>query len=294
MRLHTRARPASTLIRIGDFSRLARVCIRTLRHYEEEGLLPPAQVDVETGYRYYRADQLMVIHRVGAMRDIGLSIAQIRQLLALDTEGLSIQLRRHEEQLQDDLAAAQTRLSSLRGMFRWLTTEHSAYASLVRVRPLPPVTAYTIRQRVPSLGRPVTELFEHAERQAASDRIDQSPFMIFFARNPPDGELDVEICVPVRTGSSLAAVRTIEGSTEAVCVTYTGPYSQTAVFFEGLLSWLDSTGSAAAVPYREVYHRFGADLSGYRLPRYRVAQSDAEFVTELQLPVCRSQAASQR
>ena len=67
---------------------MARVSIRTLRHYEEEGLLLPAQVDAETGYRYYRADQLMLIHRVGAMRDIGLSIAQIRQLLTLDAQGL--------------------------------------------------------------------------------------------------------------------------------------------------------------------------------------------------------------
>ena len=254
----------------------------------------PAQVDAQTGYRHYRADQLMLIQRVGALRDIGLSIAEIRQLLALDKKGLSIRLRRHEDQLQEELASAATRLHNFRGTFRWLASAHSAHASLVRVRPLPPIVAYTIRRRVPSLGQPVTELFERAERRAASDRVDQSPFMIFFEGDRSDDELDVEVCVPVRDGSKLRGVRTIEGSAEAVCVTYAGPYSQTAPSLEGLLAWLDSAGRAPAAPCREVYHRFGANLSEYRLPRYRVAQSETEFITELQLPIGKSQAGSQR
>lgn len=43
---------------IGEFARLGGVSVRTLRHYDEIGLLRPATVDQDTGYRGYTADQL--------------------------------------------------------------------------------------------------------------------------------------------------------------------------------------------------------------------------------------------
>lgn len=46
------------MIRIGDFSKLSRVSIKTLRYYDEMGLLKPIGVDRFTGYRYYEFDQL--------------------------------------------------------------------------------------------------------------------------------------------------------------------------------------------------------------------------------------------
>jgi len=253
-------------------------------------LLLPAQVNAETGYRYYRGDQLMVIQRVRALRDIGLSIADIRILLAQDPEELSIRLRGHEQRLQEELAAAATRLRCLQGAFQWLTKPQWATASFVHLRSLPAIVAYTIRQRVPSLDQSVTELFEEAERRAACDRTDDSPFMIFRDGTQSDDSLEIEICVPVHSGSRLPGVHSIDAFAEAACITYAGSYSQSAPLVQRLLSWLNSTGAAAAAPYREVYHRFGADMRGYRLPRYRLAQSEAEFVTELQVPFTRLQA----
>ncbi len=51
---------------IGEFTRIGTVSIRTLRHYDEIGLLRPAKVDPETGYRGYSADQLGQLNRIGA------------------------------------------------------------------------------------------------------------------------------------------------------------------------------------------------------------------------------------
>ncbi|MFN2147868.1 MAG: MerR family DNA-binding transcriptional regulator, partial [Anaerolineales bacterium] len=52
------------MIRIGDFSRLSRVSIKTLRYYDEVGLLKPAHVDSSTGYRYYLYEQLPRLNRI--------------------------------------------------------------------------------------------------------------------------------------------------------------------------------------------------------------------------------------
>ena len=66
------------MLKIGEFSRLSRVSIRMLRHYDEIGLLRPAQLDAQTGYRYYSEEQLPLVWRVAALRDMGFSLAAIR------------------------------------------------------------------------------------------------------------------------------------------------------------------------------------------------------------------------
>src|SRR5881392_1225295 len=73
-----------SLLKIGDFSRLAQVTVRALHHYEQLGLLAPAQIDRFTGYRYYDLDQLPRLHRILALKDLGFSLEQIVDLLQSD------------------------------------------------------------------------------------------------------------------------------------------------------------------------------------------------------------------
>ena len=58
------------MLKIGDFSKLSRISIRNLRHYDELGLLVPENVDRFTGYRYYTEHQLITAGRISALREI--------------------------------------------------------------------------------------------------------------------------------------------------------------------------------------------------------------------------------
>ncbi|MBO4898689.1 MAG: MerR family transcriptional regulator [Lachnospiraceae bacterium] len=69
------------MLRIGEFSKLSRVSIRMLRHYDDIGLLNPAEIDEFTGYRYYREDQLFTIGRITALKDMGFALADIIKIL---------------------------------------------------------------------------------------------------------------------------------------------------------------------------------------------------------------------
>jgi DNA-binding transcriptional MerR regulator len=60
---------------IGQFARIGGVSVRTLRHYDEIGLLRPVKVDPATGYRGYSAEQLGRLNRIMAMKELGLSLA---------------------------------------------------------------------------------------------------------------------------------------------------------------------------------------------------------------------------
>ena len=69
------------MLKIGEFSKLSRVSVRMLRHYDEIGLLKPAEIDRFTDYRYYREDQLPVAGRIAALKDMGFSLADIVRIL---------------------------------------------------------------------------------------------------------------------------------------------------------------------------------------------------------------------
>lgn len=69
------------MLKIGDFSKLSRLSIRMLRHYNDLGLLVPESTDSFTGYRYYTEDQLTVAGRIHALKDMGFGLAAITEIL---------------------------------------------------------------------------------------------------------------------------------------------------------------------------------------------------------------------
>ncbi len=93
----------------GEFSRIARVSKRQLQYYDEIGVFKPAHTDPQTGYRYYSAKQLPRLNHILAMKDLGLSLDQIRRMLddevsADEIHGmLLMQQAQLEQQLLDDM-----------------------------------------------------------------------------------------------------------------------------------------------------------------------------------------------
>ena len=72
------------MLKIGEFSQLAQVSVKALRHYDDLGLLKPDWIDRFTGYRYYTLQQLPRIHRILTLRELGFPLAQIERLLQTD------------------------------------------------------------------------------------------------------------------------------------------------------------------------------------------------------------------
>ena len=72
------------LLTIGAFARLSRLSPKALRLYDELELLRPARVDPDTGYRYYAAGQLGRARLVAWLRRLGMPLAGIRAVCALE------------------------------------------------------------------------------------------------------------------------------------------------------------------------------------------------------------------
>lgn len=274
------------MFRIGDFSRLARVTVKTLHHYDEAGLLQPLHVDERSGYRYYDARQLRTLHRILLLKDLGFALEQIRELLHADSESLAIVLAQRRQDLAQSIAADQSRLRRLEALQLALDQRGDANQPSVLLRDCPAIEVYSVRQRVPHFGAPMQTLFEEAEAvvAAAHARGSASPFTIFHDPDYREQDVDVEVCIPVKRSAGLAT-HTLPPCEATASITYQGPYEQTPAAYSLLLEWMNRSGMRLAGPMREVYHRYGADQVGYSLPAAVLANNSAEFVTELQAPV---------
>ena len=139
------------MLKIGDFSALSQVSIKTLRYYDETGLLPPVHVDPVNGYRYYSASQLSQLHRILALKDFGFTLEQIGK--ALD-EGITadqmrgmLLLRQAEQQRR--VEEESDRLSRLNSRIRLIEQEnHMAYD--VVIKPIPRQWIASVRETIPA------------------------------------------------------------------------------------------------------------------------------------------------
>ncbi|MEU5255577.1 MerR family transcriptional regulator [Streptomyces longwoodensis] len=101
----------TTLLTIGAFAKATRLSPKALRLYDELDLLRPARVDPDTGYRYYAADQLDRARLVAWLRRLGMPLARIREVCALDAASAAREVRAYwarveaETAVRRDLAA---------------------------------------------------------------------------------------------------------------------------------------------------------------------------------------------
>ena len=68
---------SGSLYKIGMFAAMNRVTVKALRFYEEQGLLLPAYIDSETGYRYYKLNQMATMHQISALKQSGFTLEEI-------------------------------------------------------------------------------------------------------------------------------------------------------------------------------------------------------------------------
>ena len=90
------------MLKIGEFSKISRVSVRMLRHYDDIGLLKPVETDSFTGYRYYEVDQLPTVGRITSLKDMGFKLADIIRILDIydDRSALEAYFETRREELE--------------------------------------------------------------------------------------------------------------------------------------------------------------------------------------------------
>jgi DNA-binding transcriptional MerR regulator len=281
-----------SMFRVGDFSRLSRVSVKMLRHYDEIGLLKPAWVDPLTDYRYYSADQLPRLNRILALKDLGFTLEQVAGLLQEDVgpERIRSMLTAKRAEIEAELHRQAARLAAVEARLRLIEARADSPYEVV-LRQVGSQLAACLRKVLPTADD-MEQIFDDVETYVAGHgaRAASPPLAIYYDPEYREQEVDVEIAIPVtRPLPEHGPLRTRELPAVALmaCVVHVGDYATLGQASNALYLWVEANGYRAAGPNREVYLRFGvgSSLGDVALPPIYLAPDARSFVTELQLPV---------
>ena len=251
-------------LKIGYFSLISQVPVKTLRYYDEIGLLPAAHVDHFTGYRYYAAEQLPRLNRILALKDLGLSLEQIAQLLDedLSNEQLLTMLRLRQSQLQVDLSTLQAQLARVEARLRQASEGHMSNYE-ISLKTVKPMLVASQRMTVPTndqvpayLDKAYDAICRHIEANNA--RI-AGPCLTVWYSLPQLSNEDVEAAFPIERAiagpiASNGPVQVHELPEVYVASTmHQGKFEDFTNAHAAILKWAEANGYQPLEQYREIY-----------------------------------------
>jgi len=268
------------VLKIGEFSSLAQVSIRTLRHYDEVGLLRPAHVDSESGYRFYSASQLPRLHRILVLRDLGFPLNRIAE--ALD-EGLSpdtlrgmLRLRRVEQ--EEQVEAEVEKLNRLTALLNLIEKEGQMTHDVI-LKETGPQWIASLREKIP-MHREIGKLFGKTYAALGPLGGEGNGIALFHDAEYREQEVDAEVGVCLRNAADVAAplkCYQLPAATMA-SVVHHGAFNRIAEAYGSLLRWIEANGYRPSGPAREIFLHVSAPVS----------RDDESNVAEIQVPVVRN------
>jgi DNA-binding transcriptional MerR regulator len=266
---------------IGDFARFAGVSVRTVRYYDEVGLLPPVAVDPGSGYRSYTADQLARLHRIIALKDLGLSLRQIRPLLDdLDAAELRGMLQLKRAELEDRLAEERERLTRVERRLLAIEKESELPPEVI-LKTIPELRIAAVRCTQPAADfDEVPQTIEPAVLRLIGaithGEVKPTGPMIVYYEAGPDGSLEPVAAVPIGTGPLPA-----DGPVTEVVLP---PVEVAAAVHEGLPDHVEGGRVSTLLPLWAQDHGYRAAGRGRDLI-LAMPDHDGRGVFEHQLPL---------
>lgn len=242
------------MYQIGEFSRITRLTVKTLRYYDQEGILSPSGRG-ENGYRLYSGGDFEKAQVVVLLRELGFSVSELRDAAGRcqDPGELRAVLTEKRSLLARELREGQRRMREIdRRLTLLKKVELRMQDYKFEIRELPAVRAAALRARVPygEIGGQMGKLYK-----AVKGGGDGAPFNLYYdgAHAEP---ADMETCVPLKPEARPkgVTVRTIPAC-RALCTLHVGPYDTLNLAYKALLDYAAAHGLRLRTPSREVYRK---------------------------------------
>lgn len=274
------------MIKIGDFSKLSFLSVKTLRYYDEMGLLKPVQVDPFTGYRYYSASQLPRLNRILALKEMGLTLEQIRMLLENDMpvdQVIGI-LRRRQVELRQEVMENEAILRRVEARLRQFEQENIMPKNEVTIKSVPALWVASVRGVVPTYpdqgalwGKLEPVLQKYQVKPVGPC------FTIDHDLEYRERDHDLEVCEPLSGEVQLeppVQVRLLPAVETMASLIHEGPFSTLYLSYQEMLKWIENNGYQFIESNREIYVEINENPD---------PGEDCGKITEIQFPVKRIQ-----
>lgn len=263
------------LMPIGKFAKASRLSVKSLRNYDESGLLPAALVDTQSGYRYYRLEQLARADAIRSLRMVDMSLPLIAETLDGDDP---------EQVLMSHLAALETQRNEIDRMAqklqRRIHLKEYIMSNEITVKSTSSVVvaAHRTATTYAEVFNDIPSGFATVMGALASAGVDPIgiPFTLFHQAPDADSPGDIAMCVPVGVAcdDTIDGVDTIEfAAGTTAMVLHRGSYDDMGASYANAVTWIQGRGHQIVGPCREVYLNSPAE----------VAEDD--LLTEIHFPI---------
>ncbi len=268
------------MFKIGDFSKLSQVTVKTLRHYDELGLFKPIEVDQFTGYRYYSADQMPKLYRILALKDLGLTLEKIARMIDgnLSVEQIRTILHQQQVQLQQHIVDEENRLNRVQTMLQQIEKEDNMTSYNVIVKDVPEIRVASIRGIIPTYNE-IGKLFDILCPFLNQNKIVMTgPAMaIDYDDEYREKDVDVEVVIPISgeiPDHSQVKIHILPSIQQAASTIHIGSYQNFREAYRHLMQWIQDNQYQIIGPDREIYLRGPGETT-----------NPEEYITEIQIPV---------
>jgi len=264
------------MLKIGEFSKLSRVSVRMLRHYDDIGLLRPVEIDRFTGYRYYSAEQLPVVGRITALKDMGFTLADIVKIMEIydDRELVDAYFEKRRQELLA-LSAETARQMTLLDTARNRMRKEKDMNYNVSIKTFPERYAATVHMTLPRYEDEAL-LWQYLNEETAGLHIvPGEPYLAAVSYLDDEyREENVELMAWLTVKGTYpdtehVKFRTLPAVKTASC-TFRGSYEQLPGCIAALIAWVNENGYKPAGSMFNIYH-----VSPHE------TQNPEEFVTEV-------------
>ncbi|GAA0739248.1 MerR family transcriptional regulator [Clostridium oceanicum] len=270
------------MFRIGEFSKLNKISIKTLRHYDEIGLFKPAKVDYFTGYRYYSSTQIKKLNKIVALKSMGFSLKDIKKIVndKLSIEIITQMLVKKQEEIKSNIKKENDKFSKVKFLLERIKREDDKYMLNydVVIKKGESLKVASIRRTILNYSAQHdlwVELMGYLnESEIKKGKISMA---INYDKDYKEKDVDVEICQSIigdLKESENIKTRNIKSIDKMACTIHKGKYEDLCYAYEALQKWIEANNYKISGNHREIY------IKGERFTK-----NPEEYITEVQIPV---------
>ena len=248
-----------TKLKIGEFSQLMQVTVKTLRHYEQKGLLTPDEVDERTGYRYYTVGQMQTLQTIRDLQQLGFSLDEIKDLC--HSHSCTPSIRQLTEKIKEtevvlrQLIARRNRLLKMRNARKEMKTMEK-----FSIQTLPEIIVASHREILPDYAAIgpmcVNKIAPEMQRLGCKCPSPGYCFTIEHDKEYKPTNADIEYCEQVEEmgqDSAIIQFKRLPAVPKALCMKHIGPYERFYESFIEAFRYIDEKGYKPVGQHRTCY-----------------------------------------
>lgn len=254
-----------------------------LRYYDEIGLLKPAQIDANSGYRLYSVDQISTLQKIVLLRDIKFDAEEIADALEhWDNHLIVERLEEKIEEIRNEIRMEEQRIDRIKTVISDFRENAITINYNISFRSIPSLKIVSLRSVIPDYSREGilwARLYGFIEREHIEilHRSDNN-LAIYYDEGHKDADVDVEVGIAVKTLANDRdgfTFRETEKIDTMACMMVYGPYKNISRAYQSFAYWLEKHKQYKMAGFsRQICHK----------GPYNEEDPD-KYLTEIQTPV---------